>query len=172
MVAPLAAAALLAGMVVLPLRSAVRFDIEQTRRDTGSYAREWIERTFPPGTRFALERFTPVLDRSRYPVTQEARLITRSVRSYREKGVRYLVVSSLAYDCYGPQHNQTRSYQKLFAICPLVAEFAPIPGQRPGPAIRILRVPDTPPDEAPAAPEGAHDRSPTSDGKRAPRPGG
>jgi hypothetical protein len=170
MVAPLAAAALLAGMVMPPLRSAVRFDIEQTRRDTGSYAREWIERTFPPGTRFALERFTPVLDRSRYPVTQEARLITRSVRSYREEGVQYLVVSSLAYDRYGPQNNQTRSYQKLFAICPLVAEFAPIAGQRPGPAIRILRVPDAPPDEGQ---EPGRPRDPTtSDGETAPPPGG
>jgi len=152
-VAPLATAALLTALLGPPLLAAVRYDIESTRRDTGSFAREWIERTVPAGTRFALERFTPVLDRSRYPVTQEARLITRSVRSYRDEGVQYLVVSSLAYDRYGPEHNQSRSYQKLFAICPLVAEFAPIPGQRPGPTIRILRVPDAPPDEGPAPPE-------------------
>jgi 4-amino-4-deoxy-L-arabinose transferase-like glycosyltransferase len=149
MVAPLATAALLTALLGPPLLAAVRYDIESTRRDTGSFAREWIERTVPPGTRFALERFTPVLDRSRYPVTQEARLITRSVRSYRDEGVEYLVVSSLAYDRFGPEHNQSRSYQKLFAICPLVAEFAPIPGQRPGPTIRILRVPSEEPAAAP-----------------------
>jgi hypothetical protein len=47
----------------------------------------------------------------------------------------------MAYDRYGPEHNQTRSYQKLFALCPVVAEFPPIPGQRVGPTIRILKVP-------------------------------
>lgn len=153
LVAPMATAALLAALLGPPLLAAVRYDVESTRRDTGSFAREWIERTVPAGTHIALERFTPVLDRSRYPVTQETRLITRSVRSYRDEGVQYLVVSSLAYDRYAPEHNQSRSYQKLFAICPLAAEFAPIPGQRPGPTIRILRVPDAPPDEGPAAPE-------------------
>ena len=149
--APLATAALLTVLLGPPLIAAVRYDVESTRRDTGSFAREWIERTVPAGTRIALERFTPVLDRSRYPVTQETRLITRSVRSYRAEGVQYLVVSSLTYDRYAAEHNQSRSYQKLFAICPLVAEFAPIPGQRPGPTIRVLRVPDAPPDEGPVA---------------------
>jgi hypothetical protein len=55
--------------------------------------------------------------------------------------MQYLVISSMAYERYGDEHNQTRSYQTLFAICPLVAEFAPVPGRRPGPTIRILRVP-------------------------------
>jgi len=83
-----------------------------------------------------------VLDRARYKITQEARLITRSVRSYRDEGVQYLVVSSMTFDRFDPEHNQTRSYQKLFALCPVVQEFAPIPGRRPGPTIRILRVPE------------------------------
>ena len=148
-VVPLTAAVLLVLLLVPPLVTAVRYDVENTRRDTGSYAREWIDRTFPPGTHLALERHTPVLDRSRYKITQEARLITRSVRSYRDEGVQYLVVSSMAYDRYGGEHNQTRSYQKLFAICPLVAEFAPVRGQRPGPTIRILRVPSEEPAGSP-----------------------
>ena len=137
----LAAAAILIALLAPPLRTAVRYNVEVTRRDTGNEAREWIERTFPPGTHFALERHTPVLDRSRFTVTQEARLITRSVKSYREAGVQYLVVSSMTFDRFDPEHNQTRSYQKLFAICPVVQEFAPIPGRRPGPTIRILRMP-------------------------------
>jgi hypothetical protein len=148
-VIPLTAAVLLVLLLVPPLVTAVRYDVENTRRDTGSDAREWIDRTFPPGTHFALERHTPVLDRSRYKITQEARLITRSVRSYRDEGVQYLVVSSMAYERYGDEHNQTRSYQKLFAICPLVAEFAPVTGRRPGPTIRILRVPSEEPAASP-----------------------
>ena len=133
-------------LIVPPLRTAIRFNIEETRRDTGSYARDWIVAALPPGTHLAQERYTPVLDRSRYPITQEAKLVSRSLRSYRDQGVEYLIVSSLLYDRYGPDHELTRSYQKLFAICPLVAEFKPVPGQRPGPTIRVLRVP-------PAVPE-------------------
>jgi hypothetical protein len=47
----------------------------------------------------------------------------------------------MAYDRYAPEHNQSRSYQKLFALCPKVAEFSPIENQRVGPTIRILQVP-------------------------------
>jgi hypothetical protein len=137
-----AAAGLLVALIAPPLRTAVRYNVEATRKDTGNEAREWIERTFPPGTHFALERHTPVLDRSRYKVTQEARLITRSVKSYRDEGVQYLVVSSMTFDRFDPEHNQTRSYQKLFALCPVVQEFAPVPGRLQGPTIRILRMPE------------------------------
>jgi hypothetical protein len=104
-------------------------------------AREWIDKTFPPGTRFAVEYFTPVLDPKRYGVVQESRLVNRSVRSYRDQGVQYLIVSSMAYDRFGPEHNQTKSYAKMFALCPKVAEFPPIEGQRVGPTIRILQMP-------------------------------
>jgi 4-amino-4-deoxy-L-arabinose transferase-like glycosyltransferase len=141
LVVPAMAAVLLVLLIVPPLRTAVRFDIEATRPDTGTIAREWIDKTFPPGTRFAVERFTPVLDTKRYGVVQEARLVYRSLRSYRDEGVQYLVVSSMAYDRFGPEHNQSRGYQKLFALCPKVAEFAPIEGQRVGPTIRVLQVP-------------------------------
>jgi 4-amino-4-deoxy-L-arabinose transferase-like glycosyltransferase len=140
-VVAVAGAVLLGLLIAPPLWTSVRFDVESTRPDTGNAAREWIDRTFPPGTHFAVERFTPVLDTTRYSVVQEPRLVNRSLRSYRDDGVQYLIVSSMAYDRYGPEHNQTRSYQKLFALCPLVAEFPPIPGQRIGPTIRILKVP-------------------------------
>jgi hypothetical protein len=47
----------------------------------------------------------------------------------------------MAYTRYAPEHNQTKSYVKLMAICPTVAQFDPIPNQRVGPTIRILQVP-------------------------------
>jgi hypothetical protein len=141
---PTVATIVLVLMIVPPLRTAVRFNVEVTRPDTGTVAREWIDKTFPPGTRFAVEYFTPVLDRKRYGVIQESRLVNRSVRSYRDEGAQYLIVSSMAYDRFGPEHNQTRSYAKMFALCPKVAEFPPIEGQRVGPTIRILQCPDQP----------------------------
>ena len=140
-VVPALAALVLSLVIVPPLRTAIRFDIEATRPDTGTFAREWIDRTFPPGTKFAVERFTPVLDPKRYQVVQESRLVNRSVRSYRDEGVQYLIISSMAYTRYAAEHNQTRSYVKLMTICPTVATFDPIPNQRVGPTIKILRVP-------------------------------
>ena len=140
-VVPALAALVLSLVIVPPLRTAIRFDIEATRPDTGTFAREWIDRTFPPGTKFAVERFTPVLDPKRYQVVQESRLVNRSVRSYRDERVQYLIVSSMAYTRYSSEHNQTRSYVKLMTICPTVATFDPIPNQRVGPTIKILRVP-------------------------------
>jgi hypothetical protein len=140
-VVPALATALAALLVVPPLRTAIRFDRAVTRKDTGTIAREWIDQRLPAGTHIALERFTPVLDPARYRITLEPRLVNRSVQSYRDDGVQFLVVSSLAYDRFGPEHNQTRGYQKIFALCPTVAEFPGIPGQRPGPTIRILQVP-------------------------------
>jgi hypothetical protein len=140
-VVPALAALVLSLVIVPPLRTAIRFDIEATRPDTGTFAREWIDKTFPPGTKFAVERFTPVLDPKRYQIVQESRLVNRSVRSYRDEGVQYLIVSSMAYTRYAAEHNQTKSYVKLMAICPAVATFDPIPNQLVGPTIKILRVP-------------------------------
>jgi hypothetical protein len=140
-VVPVMTVAVVAALMVPPLRMAIAFDRAVTRTDTGTIAREWIDRTLPPGTHLALELFTPVLDGARYKLTLEPKLINRSLQSYRDDGVQYLVVSSLAYDRFPADHNQTRSYQKIFALCPLVAEIPGIPGQRPGPTIRVLQVP-------------------------------
>jgi hypothetical protein len=151
-VVPALAALVLSVVIVPALRTAVRFDIDATRPDTGTFAREWIDKTFPPGTKFAVERFTPVLDPKRYQIVQESRLVNRSVRSYRDEGVQYLIVSSMAYTRYGAEHNQTRSYAKLFALCPVVATFDPIPNQLVGPTMKILRVPPAGSGDESAAP--------------------
>jgi hypothetical protein len=53
-----------------------------------------------------------------------------------------LIVSETVYRRFGPEHRQTRNYEKLFAICPLVKEFEPVEGENSGPTIRILRIPE------------------------------
>jgi hypothetical protein len=141
MLVPAVASVVLVVLLAPPLRTAVRYDVEVTRPDTGNVAREWIERSFPPGTKFAVEYFTPVLDPKRFGIIQESRLVNRSLRSYRDEGVQYLIVSSMAYDRFGPEHNQTKSYAKLFALCPVVKEFMPVEGHVVGPTIRVLQVP-------------------------------
>ncbi len=109
--------------------------------DTGNIARVWIEGRLPPGTHFGVERHTPVLDTERYQITQESRVINRGVANYRDEEVDYLIVSETVYKRYGPEHRQTRGYEKLFRICPLVKEFKPEEGKITGPTIRILRIP-------------------------------
>ncbi len=112
-----------------------------TLPDTGTMATQWIESRFPEGTHFALERQTPSLDRKRFQITQESVLVRRSVEDYREAGVQYLVVSSTVYKRFGANSRRARAYERLFNLCPLVKEFAPVEGRIMGPTIRILEVP-------------------------------
>jgi 4-amino-4-deoxy-L-arabinose transferase-like glycosyltransferase len=150
---------LLAAMLVLalwfPTRTSILHDREANLPDTGNVARKWINETFEPGTHFVAERHTPVPDRARFQVSQEARAIYRSVADYRSAGVQYVIVSSQIYNRYGPEHRVTRAYQTLFELCPTVAEFEPVEGELQGPTIRVLRIP-------PEGSEGS-ERAPESD---------
>lgn len=139
--APYAAAGATFLLMVAPLQTSIRLNTRLTLPDTGNQARVWINEAFPPGTHFAVERHAPVPDRKHFQVTQEARIIRKSVESYRELGVQYLVVSSQVYERFGPEHRITKGYERLFQICPLVKEFKPVEGMLGGPTIRILRVP-------------------------------
>ncbi len=109
--------------------------------DTGALANQWIEANLPAETSFGLERQTPVLDRARYQVQMESRVINQSVEHYREAGVQYLIVSSTVYQRFSPEHRQSKAYQRLFETCRLVKEFPPEPGKTMGPTIRILEIP-------------------------------
>ena len=132
---------LLAAAMWFPVDLSVLLNRRATLPDTGSLARQWIDRHFPPGTHFGVERHTAVLDPERYKITMESRIINRAVRDYRAEGVQYLMVSSIVYQRFGPERRQTQNYQKLFNICPLVKEFEPVEGSLIGPTIRILGVP-------------------------------
>lgn len=141
---PVLLTAMLALVLWFPARTSILHDREANLPDTGNVARAWINETFEPGTHFVAERYTPVPDRARFRVSQEARAIHRSVADYRGAGVQYIVVSSQIYDRYGPEHRVTRAYQRLFELCPAVAEFEPVAGELQGPTIRVLRIPPEP----------------------------
>ncbi len=138
---PVAAVLLLVVLIWSPLRTSIRFNTELTLPDTGNVAREWIDGAFPPGTSFAVERHAPVPNRKKYKVMQEVRIIQRALRSYRELGVGYFVVSSQVYERFGPEHRLSKAYDRLFQACPLVREFGPLEGEVEGPTIRILKMP-------------------------------
>ena len=138
---PVAAVLLLVVLIWSPLRTSIRFNTELTLPDTGNVAREWIDGAFPPGTSFAVERHAPVPDRKKYKVMQEARIIQKALRSYRDLGVGYFVVSSQVYERFGPEHRLSKAYDRLFQACPLVRKFEPLEGELQGPTIRVLKVP-------------------------------
>ncbi len=139
---------LLVATLVFPLSVTLALNRSNNTLDTGTVAAQWIEGHFSPGTHFALERNTVVLDGERYQITMESRLINRAIRDYRAEGVQYLIVSSIVYRRYGPDRRQTQNYQKLFNSCPQVAEFKPEEGKLVGPTLRILRVPPEPTKES------------------------
>lgn len=138
---PFAVAALLLALMATPLSRAMAHNAELNLPDTGNVARAFIETAFPPGTHFAVERFAPVPDRKRFAVTLEGRIAGKSLEEYRELGVEYLVLSSMVYERFGPGHRLTRDYDALFAACPLVKEFRPVPGKLSGPTIRLVSLP-------------------------------
>ena len=138
---PVGVAVLLTLSLWAPLSATVRHNVEWNRPNTGDMARLWVDAHIPPNTHFAIERQTAAIDPKRFRVTIEARLITRAVANYRSEGVQYLVTSSALYARFGPEHRQTKAYEKLFAICPLVKELTAVDGRSIGPTIRILQVP-------------------------------
>jgi 4-amino-4-deoxy-L-arabinose transferase-like glycosyltransferase len=142
---PIEAPAVLVVLVVLlwfPVNMTLKHNRLRNLPDTGNLARVWIEGRFEPGTYFGVERHTPVLDPERFKVMQHARVIDLGVGHYREEGVEYLIATETAYKRYGPEHRQTRAYERLFGICPLVKEFKPVDGKITGPTVRILRIPE------------------------------
>ena len=141
---PLETLALVAAMVFVlwfPTSMTLRRNRLVTLPDTGSMAALWIDAHIPPGTQFAVERHSPVLDRKRFHVAESKRVIDIGVVHHREAGVQYLIVTSTSYQRFGPEHRQTRNYEKLFNICPLVKAFEPEEGRIFGPTIQILQVP-------------------------------
>jgi hypothetical protein len=133
--------ALAAVATVAPVRRVVAFNEYATRRDTGSFARDWIVSSLPPGARIAVEDHCPVLDPERYELLREARIVNRDLDEYRRDGVEYLIVTSLRYARYEPSHPQSVRYGRLFDACRLVREFGTEGGRIPGPTVRILKVP-------------------------------
>ena len=137
-------AGLVAVVVLLlwfPMSMTLRRNRMITLPDTGTMAARWIEASLPEGTSFAIERHAPVLDLKRFRVSQTKRAIDVGVAHHREAGAEYIIVTSTSYKRYGPENRQTKNYEKLFNLCPLVKEFAPEPRRLFGPTIRILQVP-------------------------------
>ena len=141
-----AAFALVVCLVAAPgVLSCLRYDRQLSRQDTRTVALEWIEANLPPGSRIAREEYTPQVSADRYQVTYLWSLAFRPQGWYVDEQFDYLVVSSSVYGraLYPPYVAGAAGppfYTRVLQSLPLAAEFAPA-ADRPGPAIRIYRVP-------------------------------
>jgi len=123
----------------------IRHDRRLAQPDTRTLALQWINANVPAGSRIAREEYTPQVSADRYRVTYAWSLAFNGYASYVSQNTDYLVVSSNVYSrALHPPYVAGRSgpafYQFVFNRLPLEAEFAGA-AERPGPTIRIYRVP-------------------------------
>jgi Dolichyl-phosphate-mannose-protein mannosyltransferase len=85
--------------------------------DAREYARRWIETNLLPGTRIALEPYSPYLDRQKFIVNGFDWLLDHKPDWYVAQGYEYLVFSS------GNPGVGTDQYNSFFTRFPVVAKF-------------------------------------------------
>ncbi len=124
---PLARAAAILVLTLLPLRDTIRANLALTRADNRDAARAWINANVPAGARLALEAYAPYVERSRYMVQGLDGMIDHPPKWYEQNGFEYLVFS---YGAYGRFYenaarypDQVQQYDEFFKRYPRVAEF-------------------------------------------------
>lgn len=138
-------AALVCLLAAPGLVACVHHDRQLAQPDTRTVALAWIEANLPTNSRIAREEYTPQVPANRYQVSYDWSLAWRSYAWYLNQQVDYLVLSSNVYTRathppYVAGPTGPSFYQIVFRTLPLTAEFAPS-AERPGPVIRIYRVP-------------------------------
>jgi hypothetical protein len=146
----------LALIAVPSLESSIQWDLKMGRIDTRTIAKEWIERTIPPGSRIAIEALGPPLDESNYRLYVHHQGKIREISEldpwahYRlgeigevqhliDAGIEYIVVNSNTYgNYYRVPHlypNGYEFYVQLDSLFTRLETFQPDNG--PGPEIRV-----------------------------------
>ncbi|HYC23745.1 MAG TPA: glycosyltransferase family 39 protein [Candidatus Bathyarchaeia archaeon] len=155
---PAARGALIGGGLLLlagwPAARLVLYDRYLARPDTRQVAAEWIERTFPPGTRFCIDLSSPRISGARY------RVVGTRWPNLHPRGTKRCDVLIVSSPVYGPLLENAEShpdwasfYREVFSSWPLLAEFrysrhawiTEHLGDELGitnPVIRVYRVPD------------------------------
>lgn len=116
-------AAVLVGLVALPVRRVVVYDraiADSTRLEAG----RWIQENVPAGATLAFELYGPEPISRNHRVRMLLHLADRPIRWYEEEGVDYLVASSGAYEMAYRNRERypevVREYDRIFERFPLV----------------------------------------------------
>ena len=123
---------------------AIHQDYLLTQKDTRTYAKEWVEKSLPQGSKIGQEGCIGLhLDRNLFQVTEKFTLSDKDLRYYVEIGFDFLLVSD---DRYGRYFSDSKRYpynvgfyRTLFKQGKLLKEFRPSL-TRPGPTIKIIDI--------------------------------
>ncbi len=102
--------------------------------DPRTVSMQWIEKNIPPGSKLALERYTPPVNvvtgyvewrvkKDRYEVYPIN--YTLSIEEYRKKGIEYIIISSSMYERMKRYPLQKKFYSNLEKKGNLLAYFPP-----------------------------------------------
>lgn len=129
-----------------------------TTSDSRDIAKVWIEGHVPPGSKLAVEQYTPPISRGEYHVfvalkgelqrdttTRGYKGVLGDMRALdplRVEGIEYVVVSDY-FDRFRAEReaypDEVRFYEELFRASDLLYELKPV-GRTKGPAIRVLKL--------------------------------
>jgi len=103
------AGALTAVCLAVPLIQTVKQAVTLTTVDSRETARVWIDRNLPPGSRIALEAYSPFVDPQRFSVQGVSRIIDQTPEWYAAKGFDYVV---LAENMFGRYYREPQKYAR------------------------------------------------------------
>lgn len=138
-------------VIALPVYRTVQRDYLLSQTDVRTIALEWARANIPPGSKVAMESYSPPLDNLPVEITQlegagviQGGVATHPPEWYQEKGFDYLVVSSGTYGRFfnDPKRyaDTMARYEAIFDVFPLTKEFiGPLMGT-PNSVIRIYQV--------------------------------
>jgi hypothetical protein len=121
----------LVSLTIITLAFPLSKTIADTRRLTTVNSREtarmWIADNLPPGTKVAIESYSPFVDPSRFSVQGFGRMIEHEPAWYIEQGFDYLVFSQGIYGRFYEQsdkyRNEVSQYDALFERFHLMKDF-------------------------------------------------
>lgn len=157
------AALLVAGCGWMGLQASLHGTAERIGEDNRSQANRWIEGHLPPGSRLAIERYTPQPDKRRYSVfmaeptgelrqdnapnfyasTSGALGTLKDPAALRQAGVNYIVLGNTLDRMEaepGSYARELASYRQILASGTLVYESNPESGRSRGNRVRIYRL--------------------------------
>lgn len=128
-----------------PFYTSLRRAAQSAQPNTQVLAIDWFSQHAPAQTVVGSEWYTGLYWSTTIALAEVPTLGQSTPEYFRERGARFVVASSEMYDRFYAEPERyadfITAYERFWHELPLVIELAPDPWRRPGPTIRILRVP-------------------------------
>ena len=128
-----------------PFYTSLRRAVQSAQPNTQVLAIEWFSQQTPAQTVVGSEWYTGLYWSTTIKLEETPTLGRSTPEYFRERGARFVVASSEMYDRFYAEPERyadfIAAYERFWRELPLVIELTPDPWRRPGPTIRILRVP-------------------------------